>query len=31
MFDHADFRGNPDWDFMWQRMTKARPEFGEPQ
>jgi prepilin-type processing-associated H-X9-DG protein len=30
-FEHSDARGNPDWDFMWQRMTKAQPEFGESQ
>jgi prepilin-type processing-associated H-X9-DG protein len=30
MFEYADARGNADWDFMWQRMTRAPPEFGEP-
>jgi prepilin-type N-terminal cleavage/methylation domain-containing protein/prepilin-type processing-associated H-X9-DG protein len=26
-----DGRGNPDWDFMWRRMTKAPAKFGEPE
>jgi prepilin-type N-terminal cleavage/methylation domain-containing protein len=25
-----DGRGNADWQFMWQRMTKAPPQFGDP-
>jgi prepilin-type N-terminal cleavage/methylation domain-containing protein len=29
MFDYADARGNADWEFMWQRMTKAPPNAGE--
>jgi prepilin-type processing-associated H-X9-DG protein len=29
-FVQADALDNADWDFMWQRMTKAPPDAGEP-